>query len=136
MMSAMSWFSRRLFGLTPLDYFITAGAIAVILAFSSFAYGGTGAHPRVIIEGEQGSWVYPLETSQALVVHGPVGTTRIQLKEGAIRVLESDCRDKLCVNFGPARHGGDWIACLPNRVFIRVESGAGAGESGVDASSF
>jgi hypothetical protein len=132
----MSWFSRRLFGLTFTDYFITAGAIAVILAFSSFAYCGKGAQPPAQQKSGEGSWVYSLDGNQTLVLHGPAGKTLVELKDGAVRVRESDCRDKLCVNFGPARHGGDWIACLPNRVFIRVEGDAGAGESKVDATSF
>lgn len=36
----------------------------------------------------------------------------------------ADCPDKLCIHQGKISHTGETIACLPNRVTVRVISGA------------
>jgi len=53
--------------------------------------------------------------------------------EGA-RVLESPCPLKLCVAAGLASRPGQVVACLPNRVALRVLGAeADSRERGVDA---
>ena len=32
----------------------------------------------------------------------------------------SDCPDKVCVNTGKLTKDGEWAACLPNKVFLKV----------------
>lgn len=135
-MTAAAAFERKLFGLKPLDYLIILAAAAAIAAFGLFAYAGSGRDPRAVIESEQGRWLYGLDAEQELVLRGPVGRTTVAVRGGAVRVLDSDCPDKLCINFGAARRHGDWIACLPNRVFIRVEGRADGRETDVDATAF
>jgi len=48
-------------------------------------------------------------------------------------VEDSPCRDKICVLGGWISHSGEWLACLPNSVFVRVE---GADTGPVDAQTF
>ncbi len=35
----------------------------------------------------------------------------------------SDCPDKVCVNTGALSKDGEWAACLPNKVFLKVTGG-------------
>lgn len=35
----------------------------------------------------------------------------------------SDCPDKVCVSSGKLSKDGEWAACLPNRVFLKVMGG-------------
>lgn len=51
-------------------------------------------------------------------VHHPVS---LEVKSGAVRFLESDCPDKICVNTGFLREDGDLASCLPNKVIVTVE---------------
>ena len=51
-------------------------------------------------------------------VSGPLGVTRIEVKKGRVRILESPCPDKICMLQGWTERGS--IICLPNRVVITV----------------
>ena len=48
---------------------------------------------------------------------------RIEVKEGRIRVVKSDCPQEICVNIGWIRYSGQTIVCVPNKVLIEIESG-------------
>lgn len=50
----------------------------------------------------------------------------LQVHDGAIRFIQSSCPDKICIQTGRLRHGGQWAACLPNRVLVRVVAEGGA----------
>ncbi|MEA5010941.1 MAG: NusG domain II-containing protein [Angelakisella sp.] len=52
-------------------------------------------------------------------VHHPVS---LEVKSGAVRFLESDCPDKICVNTGFLREDGDLASCLPNKVIVTIET--------------
>lgn len=41
---------------------------------------------------------------------------------GAVYFLHSDCPDKICIHSGKLTHVGQSAACLPNRVFVRIEA--------------
>lgn len=42
------------------------------------------------------------------------------VSQNGIRVLSSDCKDKLCIHCGQLSEDGDIAVCLPNRTFIKV----------------
>lgn len=50
-----------------------------------------------------------------------VGDVRLQVRDGAIAFIESDCRDKVCIHAGWLKSPGSSAACLPNRVSVTVE---------------
>jgi len=52
----------------------------------------------------------------------------IEVKDGRIAFIHSDCPDKVCVNTGFIGTPGQSAACLPNRVILIIE-----GNFGVDA---
>lgn len=105
----------------------------VILFFSWHAFARVGGEPVVYIQGESNAWVFPLDENREISIPGPLGNTRIIVREGETYVEDSPCRDKLCIYFGRIARAGNWIACLPNRVFIRIESKT---EADVDATVF
>jgi hypothetical protein len=37
-----------------------------------------------------------------------------------VQVISSPCPEKICVKTGRISKPGQWIACLPNRVFISI----------------
>lgn len=45
-----------------------------------------------------------------------------QIRDHAIRFLESDCPDKICINTGFLRNDLDVASCLPNRTTLLVMS--------------
>lgn len=54
-------------------------------------------------------------------------TNLIQIKDGKVSIVESDCPGEDCVHSGWISETGRSIVCLPNRVEIRME-----GEADVD----
>jgi len=120
--------------LRALDWAAIAANVLAISFFSWYAYGGAASQPMLYIQNESGSWVYPLDTDGEYRIPGPLGETLVILKNGEAHVEDSPCRDKLCVYMGSISRRGGWIACLPNRVFLRVDDREE--EDDVDASVF
>jgi len=72
-------------------------------------------------QGAEQQWIYPLDTELTLRVPGPLGETVVVIEDGAVRVISSPCPEKICVKTGRISKPGQWIACLPNRVFISIQ---------------
>jgi hypothetical protein len=106
--------------LKPLDYLAIILSIAVVGAFSFFAYAGKGRSGDVMIEAAGERWIYSLAVDRQEEVPGPLGTTVVVIREGKAAIVDSPCPDKLCIHMLAASKPGQWIACLPNRVFVRV----------------
>lgn len=51
----------------------------------------------------------------------------LQVKDGAIAFLDSQCPDHVCEQFGWLSKDGAWAACVPAGVYVVVESTADAG---------
>ncbi|MBS3937890.1 MAG: NusG domain II-containing protein [Peptococcaceae bacterium] len=56
-----------------------------------------------------------------VVVQGVRGETVIEIDGPSIRIIASDCPDKLCIKMGRKSRPGEVIVCLPNRVVIRID---------------
>lgn len=119
--------------LRPFDYIAAAFAVALIAAAAVSAYSSGSEASRLKVQTAGGEFVYDLRSDATLDFDGPIGITRIEIKDGTARVLSSPCRQQICVNSGALDSGGDWTACLPNRVFLEV---TGADETEVDALSY
>jgi hypothetical protein len=52
------------------------------------------------------------------------GYNTIQVKDGAISVIDASCRDKICVHEGAISSAAKPIVCLPNKLVIKVSSAA------------
>ncbi|MFZ5906915.1 MAG: NusG domain II-containing protein [Nitrospirota bacterium] len=63
-------------------------------------------------------YVFPLDQPKTIPVQGTQGVTLVEIKNHQVRVIESPCRNKLCVKQGWVDYG--IIACLPNKVLITV----------------
>lgn len=53
---------------------------------------------------------------------------KIIVEDGTVRVEDSDCKDKICENFGRISKEGESIICIPNRLSVRI-SGSGEVDS-------
>jgi len=121
--------------LRPLDYAAVLGAIAAIALASVSAYSGRGGEGEVVVSGSSGEWIYPLGADRVIEVAGPLGTTLVEIHGKSVHITDSPCPNKTCVASGDISSNGQWIACLPNHVFVRVEGGSRGG-GGVDAGAF
>ena len=53
----------------------------------------------------------------------------IKIKNNTVSIIESDCKDKLCIKQGEISRQGESIICLPNRFVVEIKS---AKDLGVD----
>jgi hypothetical protein len=121
--------------LRPFDILIAVAAIAAI-AFSSISvYSRQGSDLRAVITTHSGEWVYPLGTDKTIEAAGPLGTTWVEIHGKKVHITDSPCANKTCIAAGDISSAGQWLACLPNRVFVRIE-GAAADERAIDAGAF
>jgi hypothetical protein len=104
-----------------LDILVFLVSVLIVAVVSVAAYTRVRGTPEVHVRGDQGEWIYPLDGSVRLNVAGPLGDTVVEIREGAVRVVSSPCPEQTCVRAGPVSVPGQWIACLPNRVFVTVE---------------
>ena len=61
-----------------------------------------------------------LNENKKIKLHGSVGESIIQIKNGSVRILHSDCPAKICVKSGPINQAGALIVCVPNKIVIRI----------------
>jgi len=124
----------RRFRLTIVDAAaILAAASAVFL--SSLGAVDAAGEPRVVIsDGQGGEWIYPLNQDREIEIPGPLGSTTIHIHSG-VAIESSPCPNQTCVAAGSIERPGQWVACLPNQVFVRVEGGSDD-ESGVDTGTW
>lgn len=119
--------------LKPFDFVSLAVAVLVVVALSLFAYGESAEGSQVRVQTEDESFIYPLNEDREIDIEGPLGHTHVVIEDGSVRVTESPCREKICIAAGAVSRADEWVACLPNRVFLRVQGGD---ETEVDAQTF
>jgi len=116
-----------------LDISIFIFALLVIGLISLQTYVRGGGTPEITIEaagvpaagrgaaaGAEQHWIFPLDAHTTLRVPGPLGETVVVIEDGSVRVVSSPCPEKICIKTGRISKPGQWIACLPNRVFISI----------------
>jgi hypothetical protein len=45
-----------------------------------------------------------------------------QYVDGSIAFIKSDCSDKICIRSGRLKNAGQFAACLPNKVILKIVS--------------
>ncbi len=123
----------RLKHIRPLDYAAVVLALALIFYVTLTVYSDSSGASHVQVRADGGEWLYPLEGSRTLEFEGPLGITVVEISDGSARIIDSPCSEKICINAGALDSSGDWTACLPNRIFIRI---TGDEETEIDALSY
>ena len=111
------------FRLKPFDWISLAAAVLVTAASFFYVYAGSigAGESVVVVEGGGRTWIFPADAEETLKVPGPLGITIVELGGGSAHVHESPCENQICVAAGKISRSGQWIACLPNAVFVRIE---------------
>ena len=108
------WLSRG-------DGVILGGAVLLLLGLYLVFWqvSGRSVEAMVMVNGK--NWArLNLYHDQDIAVPGPLGVSHIQVRNGAVRFVDSPCPSKLCVLQGPLRQGGEVAVCLPNLVSVKV----------------
>ena len=108
--------------LTFTDFIILFLTAAITVFFAVRIYAKSDSALQFVIQGKNGSWVYPVNQAVLLDIPGPLGIMVVEIKDGSARIIASPCANQTCVTSGSVQHRGQWAACLPNAVFVHVES--------------
>ena len=65
-----------------------------------------------------------LRKNQQVSIDGVLGKSTLQIENGKVRFIDSPCTSKVCIQKGWHNHGGDFNACLPNKVSFEIISHA------------
>lgn len=104
-----------------LDIVIFVAGLAAVILSSTLVYSGKGGTLYAHITSPAGEWIEPLNVDKEIEVGGPLGTTFVHIEGGAAAITDSPCKNKLCIAMGAVSKMDQWIACLPNKVFVRIE---------------
>ena len=110
--------------------------IAGILVFALALWGfltvlrrGDYGSVRITVNGEEYG-TYSLAENQKISIND---TNVCEIKDGKVKMIETDCPDHLCMKQPAVGSSGGTIVCLPNKVVIEGEKTA---DSETDSSAF
>ena len=103
---------------------------AVIVAAALVIWGLLSAAPLgeraiVMLDGEQIASL-PLDEDTVYIVRGKY-TNVLEVRDGEIFVVETDCPNKICQKEGAISKAGQSIVCAPNRMTVTIAGGEGGG---------
>jgi hypothetical protein len=119
----------------PGDLAAVAVAIAVVAFLSIAVYApDAGEATHVVVQSADGRFLYALSDDTTATFDGPIGTTVMRIEDGDVWIERDPGPLQICVRKGRISQADEWLACLPNEVFVRI-AGAGTGD-GLDGKAF
>ena len=104
------------------DWLIVLTLLAVSVAGIVWLATAPKGTRVVVTSGDQTCFVADFDQAQSVDLDGPLGKTHLVIDETGAHVTSSPCPRKICISMGPVRHAGDLLACVPNRIMVRIES--------------
>ena len=111
--AAMTWADRLVM--------VLAGAAVLTSWWMLWSPGDEAEWAEVRVQGQT---VARLALDQPGHYHfeGSLGRNEIEVADGGVRFIAAPCTGRQCIHAGWLRHGGDFAACLPNRVSLAMIS--------------
>ena len=78
---------------------------------------------RVVVTSDgKTCFVAPLDQYRSVDIEGPLGLTHLVIDDLGAHITSSPCPHKTCINMGPVKRSGELLACVPNRILVRIDS--------------
>lgn len=104
-----------------LDFLIFAIAISLFVGSLLSLKKNNSGEKYVIVKAHHDEYIFPLNKNIRQEIKGSTGSSVIVIKDGKAYFEESCCPNKTCVASPPIKNTGEWSACLPNQVFLRID---------------
>lgn len=112
----------KIFSFKIADFLFVFLFVVTIIYFSANIFLSKKTKTKqLIIESGKNIWYYQLDKNKKIEIEGLLGKSLIIIQDGCVFFEDSPCPNKLCVLSNSICNNGDWIACLPNGVFARIE---------------
>lgn len=99
----------------PLDFLILALVIGAGV-FCFFKTSSLLSGDTVQVKTGQATYKFSLNQNGDYTVSGELGDTVIHIENGKVKITDSPCQNKTCINQGY----GTTLICLPNHVIVTV----------------
>jgi len=117
-------------GFRIFDFVILTMAAALIAGATVLLKNSSKIDSKlVVVSAPNAEYIFPLDKDGIFYIPGLLGESAIRISEGKAYFEDSPCPTKSCVFMNGICETGEWCACLPNKVFIRIE---GTFETGND----
>ena len=100
---------------------VLLAAAAIFAVFHLQAAGRPAKLAEILVEGQVVETISLDEETEILISGYQGGTNHIVVKDGKIWCDEASCPDKVCVHTGKISLSTETIACLPNKMIIRIK---------------
>ena len=116
------------------DWFAIIGVIALTIGVACFYRSLSSTEGKQVVQIFQDNQLLKevsLDAEETIPVEGDYRNV-IEISEGVVAIVESDCPGADCVHSGSISKVGRSIVCLPNKVEVRivgVDGSTDAGES-------
>ncbi len=114
--------SRGLARITVLDVVLIAAVLASAVVFYVKVLTGP-AEPMAAHVFHDGRLVQVLRLDQDRVVEVPGLNVVVEVQANRVRISESDCPKRICVQTGWVSRPGRSIVCVPKKLLIQVKGG-------------
>ncbi|KAF0103000.1 MAG: hypothetical protein FD187_1713 [bacterium] len=108
--------TRRAGLLRPGDWLILALGLALVVALSARQAGSQEGRVIVRLDGKPHAEA-SLRLNRVIEVAGPLGISRVEIRDGRVRIAADPSPLQLCVRQGWIPPGAAAV-CLPNRVAV------------------
>lgn len=116
---ALSFLRRHRGDLLLIAVFLAVAGVALLLLRACSAPGGVAV---VTVDGEEVGRYDLSRDGTYPIVGWNGGSNLLVIEDGAARVAEASCPDKLCAHTGHISRTGERIVCLPNRVVVEIRA--------------
>lgn len=112
--------------LTLADSIILLLAISLIIGLMSryWFHRSQPASYAIITIANKSPLRIKLDHTEEIHLTGNLGESVLVVEPGKIRFIASPCHGKQCIHAGWLNHGGDFSACLPNKISVTIENAA------------
>lgn len=107
-------------GLKPGDFAVLVLSITLTAGSFLWVFSQSGGTRMAEVEAEGKVYLYPLDSPRVVEIPGALGPSVIKIGEDGAHFQDSPCSNKLCIHQGPQDLPGEWAACLPNKVFLKI----------------
>lgn len=94
--------------------------ILPILSLSSFWQHNQDNKESYIYQSNKLSQIHSLDTDKIISISDSKTNVKVEIKNGKIRIIESNCPKHICIHTGWIDNSGQTIVCVPNKLMIEV----------------
>lgn len=103
---------------------LTVFGLAISILFLPGMGDKSGDTVRISVDGKHYA-SYPLSEDREIEIKNGKHSNTIKIENGSVRMLQSNCKNQICVKSGSVSRLRSSIVCLPNRVVVEIENRKG-----------